>query len=137
MRKMSICLAVVCCVVFVGGIAAAQQKGPVERVLEGCSTEFETYCKNVTPGKGRLLSCLYAYEDKISSQCQWALCEAVPSLELALTTLSYLAGECRDDLMKYCSDVKVGEGRLIKCLGKNKGGLTDRCKTAYDEVVVK
>ena len=55
MKKMSVCLAVVCCVVFLGGIAVAQQKGPVEKVLEGCSTEFETYCKNVTPGEGRLL----------------------------------------------------------------------------------
>ena len=137
MRKMSMYLVVVCCVVFLGEIAVAQQKEQVEKVLDGCKTEFETYCKNVTPGNGRLLSCLYAYEDKISTQCQWALCEAVPSLELALTTLSYLAGECRDDLVKYCSDVKVGEGRLIRCLGKNEGGLTDRCKTAYDEVVVK
>jgi hypothetical protein len=137
MRKISMCLAVVCCVVFLGGIAVAQEKGRVQKVMDACSKEVETYCKNVTPGKGRLLSCLYAYEDKISTQCQWALCEAVPSLEMALTTLSYLAGECRDDLVKYCSDVKVGEGRLIRCLGKNKGGLTDRCKTAYDEVVVK
>ncbi len=27
-----------------GGIAIAQQRGPVEQVLEGCSKEFETYC---------------------------------------------------------------------------------------------
>ena len=63
MKRVSVCLAVICSVVLLGGIAAAQQKGPVERVLEGCSTEFETYCKNVTPGEGRLLACLYAYED--------------------------------------------------------------------------
>jgi len=137
MKKLIVGIAVLCCVMLLGGIAVAQEKARTEKVLTGCADEVETYCKNVTPGKGRLLSCLYAYEDKISSQCQWAVCEAVPSLELALTTLSYLAGECRDDLMKYCSDVKVGEGRLIKCLGKNKGGLTDRCKSAYDEVVVK
>jgi hypothetical protein len=31
--------------------------------LEGCNKEFETYCKDVTPGEGRLLACLYAYED--------------------------------------------------------------------------
>ena len=136
MRKMSVCLVVVCCVVFLGGIAVAQQKEPVERVLDGCKTEFETYCKNVTPGNGRLLSCLYAYEDKISTQCQMALCDAVPALERALTTLNYLAGECRDDLKKYCSSVKPGEGRLINCLGEKKNVLTDRCKTAYDEVVV-
>jgi hypothetical protein len=66
-----------------------------------------------------------------------ALCEAIPSLEMALSTLSYLAGECRDDLKNYCSDVKPGQGRLIKCLDKKKDVLTDRCKTAFQEVVVK
>ena len=137
MRKMSMCLAVVCCVLFLGGIAVAQQKAPAERVLEGCSKDVETYCKNVTPGQGRLLSCLYAYEDKISTQCQLALCEGVPALERALTTLSYLAGECRDELKKYCSDVKPGQARLINCLDKKKDALSTRCKTAFDEIVVK
>ena len=41
-------LAVVCCAVFLGGIAVAQQKAPVEKILDGCSKEVETYCKNVT-----------------------------------------------------------------------------------------
>jgi len=136
MRKMNMCLAVVCCVVFLGGIAVAQPKEPAEKVLEGCSKEVETYCKNVTPGNGRLLSCLYAYEDQISTQCQMALCDAVPALERALTTLSYLAGECRDDLKIYCSDVKSGRGRLINCLDKKKNMLSERCKTAFDEIVV-
>jgi hypothetical protein len=137
MTKMGMCLAVVCCVAFLSGIAVAQPKAPVEKVLDGCGNEVETYCKNVTPGKGRLLSCLYSYEDKISTQCQMALCEAIPALEMALSTLSYLAGECRDDLKKYCSDVKPGQGRLINCLDKKKDVLTDRCKTAFQEVVVK
>jgi len=137
MAKISICLAVVFCVVLIGGLAVAQQKARVEKVLDGCSKEVEAYCKEVTPGKGRLLSCLYAYEDKISTRCQIALCEAVPALEMALTTLSYLAGECRDDLIKHCSDVRVGEGRLIKCLDKKRDVLTDRCRTAVEEVVVK
>ena len=137
MRKMSMYLAVVCCVVFLGGIAVAQEKTPVEKVMDGCSSEIQTYCKDVTPGKGRIVSCLYAYEDKISTQCQIALCDAVPSLERALTTLSYLAGECRDDLKKYCSGVKPGQGRLINCLDEKKYMLTNQCKTAFDEVVVK
>ena len=137
MRKVSICLVVVFCVVFLSGIAVAQRKGPVEKVVEGCSKELETYCKNVAPGKGRLLSCLYSYEDKISTQCQLALCDALPPLEMALSVLSYLAGECREDLKKYCSDVKPGQGRLIDCLDKKKDVITDRCKNAFNEVVVK
>ncbi len=137
MRKMSICLAVIWCVVFLGGIAVAQQKGPVEKVLEGCSKEFETYCKNVTPGEGRLLACLYAYEDKLSARCEYALYDAASQLERALTALTYLANECRDDLKKYCSDVKPGEGRLLDCINKKKDAISDRCKTAFKDVAHK
>ena len=137
MRRMIMCLVVVCCVVFFGGIAVAQQKGPVEKVLEGCSKEFETYCKNVTPGEGRLLACLYAYNDKISTRCEYAIYDSAAQLERVLNALSYLANECRDDLKTYCSDVKPGEGRLIDCLDKKKDAISDRCKTAFREVVQK
>jgi hypothetical protein len=134
MKKMSVCLAVVLCVVFLGGIAVAQQKGPVEKVLEGCATEFETYCKNVTPGEGRLLACLYAYNDKISTRCEFAIYDAAAQLEHALNAIAYLANECRDDLKKYCSDVKPGEGRLIDCIAKKKDSISDRCKAAIKDV---
>jgi hypothetical protein len=46
----------VCC----AGMSFAQ-KGPVDTAMEGCKTELNTYCKNVTAGEGRLLACLYAY----------------------------------------------------------------------------
>jgi len=131
---MVICVVVFGCVMFLAGIAVAQQKGPVEKVLEGCSKEFETYCKNVTPGEGRLLACLYAYNDKISTRCEYALYDAAAQLERALNALSYVANECRDDLKKYCSDVKPGEGRLIDCIAKKKDVITDRCKNAMKDV---
>jgi len=134
MRKMVICVVVSVCVILLGGIAVAQQKGSVEKVLEGCSKEFETYCKNVTPGEGRLLACLYAYSDKLSTRCEYALYDAAAQLERALNALSYVANECRDDLKKYCSEVKPGEGRLIDCIVKKKDVITDRCKNAIKDV---
>ena len=134
MRKMSMCLVVFGCVVFLGGIAVAQQKGPIETVLDGCTKEFESYCKNVTPGEGRLLACLYAYSDKLSTRCEYALYDAASQLERALTALTYLANECRDDLKKYCSDVQPGEGRLIDCIAKKKDAISDRCKNAIKDV---
>ena len=41
----------------------------VKSVQEGCKKELESYCKEVTPGEGRVLACLYAYEDKLSGRC--------------------------------------------------------------------
>ena len=137
MRKLIVGVAVFICVMFLGGSAIAQEKGPVEKVLEGCAKEFETYCNNVTPGEGRLVACLYAYSDKLSPRCEYALYDAASQLERALTALSYLANECRDDLKKYCSDVKPGEGRLIDCIAKKKDAISDRCKNAFKDVAQK
>ena len=137
MRKLIVCVAVFGCMVFLAGMAIAQQKGPVEKVLDGCGQEFESYCKNVTPGEGRLLACLYAYEDKLSPRCEYALYDAVSQLQRALTVLSYLANECRDDLKTYCSGIDPGEGRLLDCIDKKKDVVSDRCKRALKDVMQK
>ena len=134
MRKRIVCVVLFGCMVVLGGVAAAQQKGPIESVLEGCGKEFESYCKNVTPGEGRILACLYAYGDKLSNRCEYALYDAATQLERAINALTYLANECRDDLKKYCSDIKPGEGRLLECIAKNKDGINDRCKNAIKDV---
>jgi hypothetical protein len=123
-------------VLFVGNIFAAE-KGPVETVLNGCKKELETYCKDVTPGEGRLLACLYAYEDKLSVRCEYSLYDAAAQLERAIAALTYVANECRDDLKAYCSSVKPGEGRLLNCIDKNKDKISERCKQAIKDVGIK
>ena len=133
MRAIICCMVVLGCMMFVGGVAIAEQ-GPVEIVAEGCKKDIETYCKGVTPGEGRILACLYAYQDKLSNRCEYALYDAAAQLEKAVNALTYLANECRDDLKTFCSDVKPGEGRLIECIGKNKEKISSRCKQAIKDV---
>jgi hypothetical protein len=133
MKKIVISLVVLGCMLLLGGIALAEQ-GPVEIVAEGCKKDIETYCKGVTPGEGRILACLYAYQDKLSNRCEYALYDAAAQLEKAVNALTYLANECRDDLKTFCSDVKPGEGRLIECIGKNKEKISSRCKQAIKDV---
>ena len=123
-----------CVVMLLVGPAFAVEKGPVEIVADGCSKELDTYCKGVTPGEGRILACLYAYGDKLSGRCEYALYDAAAQLERVVAALAYLANECRDDLKAYCSDVKPGEGRLIQCIDKNMGKVSSRCKQAIKDV---
>jgi len=118
------------------GLASAE-KGIVETFAEGCKTELETYCKDVKPGDGRLLACLYAHSDNISARCEYAVYDAATQLERALTALSYVANECRDDLKANCTDIKPGEGRLLNCLEKNDPKVSDRCRQALKEVGLK
>ena len=101
-------------------------------VLEGCETELTSYCAQVTPGEGRGLACLYAHEDKLSGQCEYALYDAAAQLERFISALAYLAHECDADLEAQCASVEIGEGRLAQCLLDNKSSLSDRCAAAID-----
>ncbi|MBL0713635.1 MAG: hypothetical protein JJV98_08025 [Desulfosarcina sp.] len=109
----------------------------VQTVTDGCKVELEKYCKDVTPGEGRVLACLYAYGDKLSPKCEYALYDAAAQLERAVAALSYVANECDEDLDKYCSAVTPGEGRLLNCLEKKSKQLTKRCKEALKDVGLK
>ena len=115
------------------GSAFAMEK-LVETVAKGCQQEIQDYCKNVTPGEGRILACLYAHQDKLSGRCEYALYDAAAQLERVIAALTYVANECKDDLKAYCSDVAIGKGRLLKCLEKNDAKVSDRCKQARKDV---
>jgi len=106
----------------------------VDTVLNGCKQELSTYCKDVTPGQGRLLACLYAHEDKLSGRCDYALYDASAQLERMVSALSYVANECRDDLQSYCSNVRPGQGRLLDCMEKHDKKLSKRCKQAMEDI---
>jgi hypothetical protein len=136
MRNIRMVTAVLIVLVATGCVSMGA-KGPVETVKEGCKAELETYCKDVTPGEGRGLACLYAYEDKLSNRCEYALYDAASQLEQVVNALAYVASECRDDLKAYCSDTIPGEGRILKCLDQNKDKVSERCKQAQKEVGLK
>ncbi len=109
----------------------------VQTVTEGCKVELEKYCGDVTLGEGRVLACLYAYGDKLSLKCEYALYDAAVQLERAVAALSYVANECDEDLDQYCSAVAPGGGRLLNCLEKKSKQLTNRCKQALKNVGLK
>lgn len=109
----------------------------VKSVLDGCQKELETYCKDVTPGEGRVLACLYAHGDKLSGQCEYALYDAAAQLERAVAALGYVVNECKADLETLCSGVPAGKGRLLNCLEKNDAKVSGRCKQALKDVGMK
>ena len=110
----------------------------VESVVKGCDKELTSYCKDVTPGEGRILACLYAHGDKISGRCEYALYDAAAQLERFVASLSYVVNECEDDLKQYCASVQAGEGRLAECLlVKNKDKISKRCTQAMKDVDLK
>jgi Cysteine rich repeat len=117
--------------------SVAAQQPLAEQVLEGCKSELESWCQSVTPGEGRLLACLYAHEDQLSGQCEFALYDAAARLERAINALTFVASECRGDIESLCAGVEAGEGRIIECLNKNAGKLSKPCNQAMTDVGLK
>jgi len=109
----------------------------VETVAKGCEKELTSYCKDVTPGEGRILACLYAHSDKLTGQCEYALYDAAVQLERFVAALGYVANECDADLDKFCAEVAVGEGRILNCLDENASKISARCNQALKDVGAK
>jgi hypothetical protein len=110
--------------------SALAQQPLAKQVLEGCKTELETWCQSVTPGEGRLLACLYAHEDQLSGQCDYALYDAAVRLDRAISALNYVASQCRGDIQSLCAEVQAGKGRIIECLNKNADRVSKPCNQA-------
>jgi hypothetical protein len=113
------------------------QQDLLASVKDGCKKELDSFCKEVTPGEGRVLACLYAFSDKLTGRCEYALYDASTQLQHAVATLTYVANECADDLQKHCAAVEAGGGRLAACLKKNEKDVSQRCKDAMKDVGVK
>jgi hypothetical protein len=102
--------------------------------MQGCKTELDTYCKDVTPGEGRVIACIYVHEDKLSGRCKNALYDSAQQLENAVAALAYLATECDADIEKHCSNVEPGEGRILACMEPHKKTVSKRCQKAMQDV---
>lgn len=109
----------------------------VDTVKNGCKTELESYCAKVTPGQGRVIACLYAYGDKLSGRCEYALYDAAAQLERVVAALTYVANECDEDIDEFCDKVEAGEGRIATCLKENSSKISKRCSQAMSDVGVK
>ena len=115
-------------------LPAAAVDDLLESVATGCEKELTTFCKDVTPGEGRILACLYAHADKVSSRCEYAVYDAAAQLERAVSALTFVANECDEDIDKVCGKVEGGEGRILTCLKKNEDKVTKRCNQAMKDI---
>ena len=64
-------------VLLVTPVVADERRQELERAagetIDACSQDLQAFCSDVTPGDGKILACLWAYEDQVSSPCGEAL----------------------------------------------------------------
>ena len=85
-----------------------------------CSDDIKKYCNTVTPDEGRLILCIEAHEDKISTQRDYALFEAARNLDRALDRIEQVADICWNDIEKYCS-----RWRADRAVSGDPAGIAD------------
>ena len=105
----------------------------VESARVGCQAEISSFCKDVKPGEGRVLQCLSAHEDKLSSRCVYALADGSLQLDRLALAVKYVYVECKTDAQKHCADIPVGDGRIADCLKKNQATLDGKCTQAMKD----
>jgi hypothetical protein len=89
-----------------------------------CSKDIAKFCKDVKPGGGRILDCLKQHEKDLSAACK----EQVTKREEKAEKSGELSQACKGDVDKLCKDVKLGGGRILKCLKENESKLSAQCK---------
>jgi len=114
--------------------AAPTVRISAQSIFDTCKEDLKTYCNHVTPGNGRIISCLYAHEDKLSESCDAATEDSANLLDWFLETVRYVMDQCADDIQKHCTNVAFGGGRIFSCLVDKEPSLTNSCKILVPEM---
>lgn len=119
--------------------AQAQSSQPtndqmMQTVINACQQDLREYCSSVTPGRNRLLACIYAHQDKISANCLQSLYNNSRSLVGAITSMQHVAAACQAELQTRCANVAPGNGRVVQCLRNMGSQLSPGCRQSLQEL---
>lgn len=125
------------------GSASAQQADSVDKLItilkeaadeagRACGKEIDDFCERVTPGEGRVISCVMAFEDQLSDGCRMALFDIATLIGSTETFFEYAAEVCEPDIETLCSDVEPGEGRIASCMLEQKASAGPQCQEAIN-----
>jgi len=105
-----------------------------KRIESACHDDLAKYCSMVTPGEGRSILCLEAFEDKVSASCDYAIFEASRNLEGVLNRIEHTAELCWRDMEQYCAHMPDGGGQLVHCLVDKEKSLSPLCQSAISSL---
>src|SRR5689334_1327401 len=90
-----------------------------------CSEDAEKVCPGVADKD--VIPCLKEHPDGISTTCKTNLAETRDAMRDVKDT-------CKDEVQKFCADVKPGGGRILRCLHKHQSELSPDCQSTVGAV---
>jgi hypothetical protein len=106
----------------------------IAKLQSACAKDIKRYCKDVTPGEGRVIYCMQAHEDKISPQCTFELEDELTSVQNSLDDLKNAISACKAEIAGICGKVIPGQGRIAMCLLANKSSASKDCADAIQKI---
>ncbi|MEL6336976.1 MAG: cysteine rich repeat-containing protein [Pseudomonadota bacterium] len=103
-------------------------------ILGACAEDIAARCSEVEPGHGRVMACLYAYEDKVSDSCDMAMADTADVIDLMFDRLNRLKTQCGADIRALCQGVEAGQGRILSCLVEQQASLSQSCSGLVGDV---
>ena len=94
----------------------------VQRIEGACGEDIERFCSDVTPGGGRMASCMDAYSDQLSRSCHSALNRAVNRVQKAVENI---ADTCMSAFQQQCGSAD----NMKQCLQQKNASLPQSCQT--------
>jgi hypothetical protein len=94
----------------------------IQRLEGACGEDIEQFCSDVTPGGGRIASCMDAYSDQLSRSCSFALSRAADRIQQAV---EYFADTCMSAVQQQCGNAD----NMRQCLQQKNASLPHSCQT--------
>ena len=101
--------------------------GEAAKLEKSCAADIKKYCRDVTPGEGRMIYCMQAHEDKISPKCAYDLEEAAADVQLSADNLKEAITACKVEISGVCGKTQPGQGRIAACLYENRSTASKAC----------
>jgi len=95
-----------------------------------CKDDITNFCKDVTPGQGRVHQCLLEHQQQLSEVCAKAEFRVQEIQSKDISTNRMTLAKCTSSINKICKDTKPGTGRMWQCLEEkiNDQDMADDCR---------
>ncbi|MBI1811069.1 MAG: hypothetical protein HY035_01100 [Nitrospirae bacterium] len=111
----AVIIAVLCLSLLAGtGVFAENKERP-------CADDVAKFCKDVQPGGEGIAKCLKEHANELSPGCKENIAATKQKMQAFSET-------CKNDMSKFCKDVKPGGGQILQCLKQHESELSPECK---------
>lgn len=104
-------------------------------LIAACGADINANCKGVKPGGHRIEACLAENAGKVSPQCKQTYAAVFASLAARAKAQAAVPTLCKNDVQRYCSNFRAGDGRILGCLirSDNVRKVTRKCNRAITD----